>query len=116
MKAGNRRPYRSAGIHGSLVLFFTRWFPPSGREARRDALWEQTGARLGVLHEDGAHGTVLGRLQDFLLGVARGVERFRLSVGVEAKHRRGERFAHGITHALLVIHADTQGASHDPPS
>ena len=88
------------------------------RRKRRDhdGLREQAGPHLGILDEDGTDWTVLRRLQDFRLRVARGVDGLRLAVGIEAKHRREEGFAHGIPHTPVVIHPHAQGSSHHPSS
>jgi hypothetical protein len=71
-----------------------------------DELREQAGSGLSVLDKDGADRTALRRLQHFLFRVAGGVECFRLPVGVEAKDRRREGFAHGVAHTPVVIHPD----------
>src|SRR5215469_3032094 len=66
---------------------------------------------LSVLDEDGADRAVLGCLEDLLDGVTRGIDGFRLAVVVEAKHLRGDRLAHGIPDADVVVYPNAQLAS-----
>ena len=87
--------------------------PPERGE--RLHLREQLFPGLRILDEDRADRAVLGRLQDLLDRVARGIDGFRLAVVVEAKHLRGDRLAHGIPDADVVVYPDAQLASHRRP-
>jgi hypothetical protein len=75
-------------------------------------LWEQLFPSLCILDEDGADGAVLGGLEDFLDGVTGGIDSFRLTVLIEPKHVWGDRLAHGIPDAYVVVYSDAQLAGH----
>lgn len=112
---------KQAGERGRALLLFAA---PNGLSASRmpkmdrgTACRAPTGAigywlSLGekglsgvcVHHFDGAHRAVFRRLQDILLRVGIGVLGFRLAVVVEDKHLGGDGFAHGVAHALIMVH------------
>src|SRR6266403_1940905 len=76
------------------------------------SLREQLFPGFRVLDEDRADRAVLGCLEDLLDRVAGGIDGFRLAVLIEAKHLGGDRLAHGIPDADVVVHPDAQLASH----
>ena len=79
---------------------------------QEDRLGEQLFAGLRILHEDRADRAILRGLEDLLDSVAGGIDGFRLAVLVEAKHLGGDRLAHGIPDAHVVVYADAQFAGH----
>src|SRR5438132_9634669 len=77
------------------------------------SLREQLFPGFRVLDEDRADRAVLGCLEDLLDRVAGGIDGFRLAVLVEAKHLGGDRLAHGIPDADVVVYPDAQLSRHD---
>ena len=51
----------------------------------------------------------------FSTSVAGGIDGFRLAVVVETKHLCGDRLAHGVPDADVVVHPDAQVASQWKP-
>src|SRR5262249_15328150 len=75
----------------------------SGVERRHLVLRKQLLPCLRVLNEDRADGAVLGRLQDLLNGVSRGINGLRLTVVVEPEDLRRDGLAHRIADAHVVV-------------
>src|ERR687883_1767156 len=76
-------------------------------------LREQPFPCLRILHDDGADGAILRRLQDLLHRVPLGIDRLRLALLVERKDLWGDGFTHRIANAYVVIHAYANLLSHD---
>src|SRR5439155_19998219 len=78
-------------------------------------LREQLFPGLGVLDEDRAHRATLRGLEDLLDRVAVRIDRFRLAVGIEPEDVRGERLAHRIPDAEVVVDPDAHLPGHRRP-
>src|ERR1700758_2044472 len=106
----------NTGLKGDHAGAPARTRPPCAGPCRStapfDRLWKQLLPGLGILDEDRADRTVLRRLQDLLDSVACRIDGFRLALLVEPKHLWGDRLAHGIPDADVVVYPDAQFASH----
>ena len=78
-------------------------------------LRKQSFSSLCVLHDDGADGAVLCRIQNFLDRIPLGVDRLRLPLLIEHEDLRGNRLAHGIPDAYIMINRDSDFSCHDAP-
>jgi len=86
----------------------------ASREEMEDCyqLGEQLFTCICIFDEDRADGAVLGRLQDLLNGVSRGIDGLRLTVFVEPEDLGRDGLAHRIADAHVVVDADAQLAGH----
>jgi len=84
---------------------------PQGLVGEGQQLGEQLLPGLRVLDEDRADRAILRCLQDLLDSVGCRIDGFRLAVVVEAKHLWGDRLAHSVPDAYVVVHPDAQLAS-----
>src|SRR5215510_14114696 len=76
-------------------------------------LGEQAFPGLGIFHEDGAYRAVLRGLQDLLLRVTGGIDRFGLTVVVELEDLGGDALAHGIANTHVVVDPHAKFSRHD---
>src|SRR6516164_1298703 len=84
----------------------------SGALVSTGCLRKQLFSGVSILDGNCADGTVPCRFKNLVLVVTGRIDRFRLAIVIEAEDVRGERLAHRVTDADVVIDPDPQVASH----